>query len=391
MSTILKVQIVEGASPLANCQVTLGMGQPVLTSPTGWAVIPADGLYKADHDLGMGTLTIAPAGKKVVSIPIQFPAEGESEIQLDYGHILKEVSGKPDKKPLKAYGKSEWAQLLGVLGPILGILAAIGVCVWYYMTHTNEFTSHFMMLRTSGPEILGGLSTFVVVTMVINSVGALLRGERGMLEDFWSPILVVGIAIGSGPYIASRLTYVQTNMAGAPLETIFVEGGKAYGLVLFLAGIAAISMIRAITYQRMEKKLDTSPLNAALVVIGAFAFYNTFGFSLSAILWGVLIFVLTLGMLWELKRHPFAAFAGIGLGIVVGLVGTKTFTLVAFSAAALVVFGIGIAKFLKELDTKPQAPELMKLMETIPLEVLEYGWFMAFVVTVALAGFGLGG
>lgn len=399
MTTTLKLVLTNKSGPLVGATVQItGSQMPKVTDRTGVVTLECDGHFNAAAEKPSITVVISPDRGRPITVDLPVKANEMATIRADYGNILQEIEHEEHLEhaaheghataTLRQYGRSEWQKLASILTPILVLIIASIVGVWYYMTHTEDFTTHFSTLQTSGPEILGGLSMFVIVTMVINTVGSLLRGERGMLEDFWAPIMMVIVAVGSKPYITGRLDFVKANMATAPLETIFLEGGKAYGLILFFVGITAISMIRAVTYQRMERRLDFSPLDAALVVIGALAYYNSFGFSLSLVLWIVIVAVVVISMTWELKKNPIGALIGIGLGITIALMGSKTFTLVSLSIAALAVFGIGIYKFFMALDTKAQTPEFTKLMEAVPLEVLEYAWYIAFIACVTLAKFG---
>lgn len=395
MTTQLNLQITDHSSPLPNVRLTIQGGQPVMADSNGFASLVADGLYQADPNGAYVTITIAPPGKKALVTELPVKPDGVVSLRADYSSMLEQIeqselaarSGAP-ARTLRHYDRSSWLKFFSVVGPVVGLLVALGVGLWLYMQNQSEFNAHFNTLRATGPAILGGLWTFVIVTLMINSLDALTRGERGMMEDLWAPIVMIVVAVGSKPYIADRLEFIRANMAAAPLETIFYEGFKVGGLVFFFVGAGAIAMIRAVVWQRMEKRLDTSPLIAALVIIGAFAYYHVFGLNLTWPWWAAIVTVLVLALAWEMFKKPWPAGIGILIGVITAFIGNRTSTLVIFATTALVVFGVGVYYFVQALDKNPQTPEFRKLMEKIPLQVIEFGWLVAFVVSAALARFG---
>lgn len=388
MATIVNLMLVDKGSPIPNYQVTIAGGQPQTAGPAGFISLVCDGLYQTDSHGSFVTVTVAPPGKQALVTDLNVIPDQQVPLRLDYTALAKQLSGKPEAKTLRNYDAPTWRKFWSALLTVLVPLILLSVGAYYYITQKDAVTGHFLTLQTSGPEVLGGLATVVGVTMILNLIGALLRGERGMMEDAWAPIALVALAIGWKPYIDNRLAWVLENMNISNPSTVFAEGGKAYGLLAFFAGIIMISMVRAVTFQRLEKKLDFDPLIAAVVVIGAFGYYNSFEFAMSLTWWIVVVAVFFIGILWETLKQPLSTLFGLTIGVAVALVGNTTFTLVAFSITTIIVFVVGVIKFVKALDTKAQAPEFVKLMESVPLPVITYGWYAAFIASIMLARFG---
>lgn len=313
-------------------------------------------------------------------------------IDLHAVHEEHERAAKGEKKKhtLREYDKDEMKKFWLVVGPIASLIVIAIIVAFLAFKNQDTVSLHWMMLGLNGPESLGGLAVIVAVILVLNLLGALLRGEIGILEDAWAPILGVLLAVGWKPWVQSKLDYVMANLTAASIDVIFKAGGDAYAPLYLGLGIFILAMVRAITFQRMERRLDFDPLIACVATIGLFAYYHTFDFTLAWWGWVVIGAVFVIGFVWEGFKKPIPTLLGIALGVVIALLGNKTYTLVIFGVTAVVVSVYGMWKFIKILMEKPTTPEIRKLMETVPIEVLTVAWYTATFLSIALAGFGGG-
>lgn len=296
-------------------------------------------------------------GSYQFKLPHDVPTRIEAPVSEPFKlHYEQRHPRKEQPRAIVRVGSQYWKQILSVVLSVLvlGILSQISVVKEALVPLSFAFSS---------------VSVWVYMTaqILVNAFDALLRGERGALEDLWAPIgLAFWLFVIS---LADMWVRDQVREMANP-EDWYVNWGIFMGLGY---GVFVYAMWRAITVQRVAKQLDLSPLIAySGVVLGLFQAGMLNNIGIAPVLFHLVIFIVSL------VREGLKNYLWIVCAVVLGVILVWT----GFSAATLFWFGIGILgvilwgviardNYLDDNGIPPEIRGQVRASEFFPMYILE--------------------
>lgn len=288
-------------------------------------------------------------------------------------------------------GNTKW-YALGLIGVIL-----LGFVTWYFwpmvsngMSNVGDWISSIGDNRTNKTNFpenavkvvavsVGGFWGLFFFSNLINSADALLRGERGWLEDVWVPITIPIYRLFLPDLITSLTTWSIENIHPNKLNTSLVYGGMLLGVI---AGILVFGLFRAVTVQRVKRSFDPSPFVPPALIILAANILNPKPLpvlDLHALEIAFWVILLAIALIYESYRNPKAALSGVLLGILLTFNQDPKIGVIAILLSSVTVMGIGMFARDKKLDDRALSEKL---------RVANYFGFIAVELGLVIGFFG---
>lgn len=226
---------------------------------------------------------------------------------------------------------------------------------------------------------IGGFWGLVFFSNLINTSDALLRGERGWLEDVWVPIAIPIFRLFLPSLMISLITWAKENVHPNKYDSSLVFGGMMLGVI---AGVLLYGLFRAVTVQRVEKIFDPSPFIPAALVILAANIINPKPLpplNLHAMEVSFWVTMLTIAIFYESYRKPKSALIGVFLGLILTFIQNPQTGIILILVSSITVMGIGITARQKGFDDMAVSEKL---------KVTNYFSFITIEIAIVVGFFG---
>lgn len=260
-----------------------------------------------------------------------------------------------------------------ILIPAIAVSALLILAVLY----RDQIGFHFLTVTSVGPAVVGGLLGYILIGFAINAFDAVTRGERGWYEDLWVPPAATGAILfmplatqGAREWAMSNIS--TTNGIWQAAELLGAIKGGVYAAL-------AVLLFRAITVQRLEHKLDTSPLMPTFGTVLAVVAYSVSWLKFEMATWLIVVFAigLVVSLFVEIVKKPTAGLIGFGLGVAIALSGSILVSSLLGASAIAGVFGHGVWAHNEDLDRNPKT-EARRTTEYMAMILLEVALQVAF-------------